>query len=281
MLNVFEKFSSQSDDQWIETLVRSVQESVIDGVEFPGFPDDALQARIVGSSNEAALREAGNFYKFVKASQQRLNGDGAVEKILDFGVGWGRYARMFARDVPYGQVYGVDVVPEMLEVCRNTKIPGSLSWIKPDGSLPYKNELFDIGYAYSVFTHLPENVANHWIEELFRVMKPGGLLVLTVEPRRFITFCRNVPLDGPDVSVWHQFIRDAVAKDPEAEARFDRGEFVYFPTSGGPNLPAEVYGDACISPSYMREKWQSMFKLVDYVDDANRFWQAVAVLQKQ
>jgi SAM-dependent methyltransferase len=262
MANVFDKFSAQSDDQWIQTLIRSVKDPVIDGVEFPCFPDDALQAKIVGSSNESALLEAGNFYRFVKNSHHKIRGQRAINNVLDFGIGWGRYARIFARDVPYGQVYGVDVVSDMLEVCRQTKVPASLARIQPDGLLPYRDNLFDLSYAYSVFTHLPEKVANHWIRELHRVVCPKGLLVITVEPRRFITFCRDIPNEGSDVSVWHQFIRDAVAKDTDAESRFDRGEFVYFATSGGPDLPADVYGDACISPEYMKDNWSSMFRLV-------------------
>jgi len=281
MDSVFSKFSGLSDDDWVETLITSTRQPIIDGVEFPGFPSAELQATIVGSSNEQALKEAGVFYKHVKRLYRNLNrGDIADAAILDFGVGWGRYARMFARDVGFGQVYGVDVVPNMLDVCRQTRIPASLSLIAPSGQLPFRDEFVDIAYAYSVFTHLPERVAEHWINEIYRVTKPGGLLVMTVEPKRFITFCRGLTAENAASSPWYRGLRDVVARFPNAERDFDEGKFVYFPTGGGPQLPPDIYGDACISENYMRRAWADRFRIVDYVDDPNKFWQAAVALQR-
>ena len=100
MTNPFEKFASLSDHAWVEKLIQSTKTPVIDGVEFPGFPDDVLQAIIVGSSNENALREAGNFYSFLKGHYAAISGRPLKDaNILDFGIGWGRFTRMFARDV--------------------------------------------------------------------------------------------------------------------------------------------------------------------------------------
>jgi SAM-dependent methyltransferase len=281
MTNVFAQFQALTDEEWIEKLVASSKNTVVDGVEFPGFPSVEAQSTIVGSGNEQALREAGNFYKFVKARYGPLQQPPiAMAKILDFGIGWGRYARMFARDVSYGQIYGVDVVPDMLEMCRHTKVPASLNHIEPRGSLPFRDELIDIAYAYSVFTHLPEDVCLHWIKELHRVIRPGGILIVTVEPRRFITFCRSISKSDEGLSAWHTYLRNVVAQDTEAEKRFDKGEFVYFPTGGGPQLPPDVYGDACIPPAYIKNYWSTYFKLSEYVDDPNRFWQAAVVLQR-
>jgi hypothetical protein len=35
-------------------------------------------------------------------------------------------------------------------------------------------------YALSVFTHLPPRLQSHWMSELCRVLKPGGVLVLSL-----------------------------------------------------------------------------------------------------
>ena len=38
---------------------------------------------------------------------------------------------------------------------------------------------FDLVYSYSVFTHLPEVMQRPWLDELVRVTRPGGHLLLT------------------------------------------------------------------------------------------------------
>ena len=46
--------------------------------------------------------------------------------------------------------------------------------------LEYSAETFDLVYAISVFTHLPERYQLLWLEEFRRILRPGGVLVLTV-----------------------------------------------------------------------------------------------------
>ena len=45
--------------------------------------------------------------------------------------------------------------------------------------LPLETELFDCVYAISIFTHLSEKLHYAWIEELFRLIKPNGILIFT------------------------------------------------------------------------------------------------------
>src|SRR5207249_951626 len=49
-----------------------------------------------------------------------------------------------------------------------------------ESPLDYDMESFDAAYALSVFTHLPLRLQSHWMNELRRVLKPGGLLVLSL-----------------------------------------------------------------------------------------------------
>src|SRR5262245_11412587 len=106
------RFQKLSDQQWTDLLVRSVRETVIDGLEFPRFPPEVVQSQFVGSSNEGALREASKFYSFVKSHAHALGApisDNSV--LLDFGCGWGRFLRFFWKDVPADRLIGVDVDP--------------------------------------------------------------------------------------------------------------------------------------------------------------------------
>jgi SAM-dependent methyltransferase len=77
------------------------------------------------------------------------------------------------------KVYGSDYNPETIEWCTKNlqKINFSLNQLSPP--LPYKNAQFDVAYCISVFTHLSELNGLSWADELHRVLKPGGLLVIT------------------------------------------------------------------------------------------------------
>ena len=48
--------------------------------------------------------------------------------------------------------------------------------------LVYPGEAFDLVYAFSVFTHLPESIQFSWMRELSRVLKAGGYLAISTLP---------------------------------------------------------------------------------------------------
>ena len=43
----------------------------------------------------------------------------------------------------------------------------------------YRQHSFDLIYAFSVFTHLPETLQKEWMHEMHRILKPGGHLIMT------------------------------------------------------------------------------------------------------
>jgi SAM-dependent methyltransferase len=98
--------------------------------------------------------------------------------ILDFGCGVGRIMRHW-KLLQSSCLYGTDYNPTLVRWCEvNLKFAefrvNSLS-----DRLPYEAETFDFIYAYSVFTHLSEPLQFFWINELSRVLKPGGYFYFT------------------------------------------------------------------------------------------------------
>lgn len=274
-------FSGMSDDDWYKVMLRSVQERIIDGIAFAGFPAEDIQVRMVGSSNANALHEANRFYRFVKEEcaqyGQPLRPD---SRLLDFGVGWGRMIRFFLKDVDPEGLYGVDVNDKFLAICRDIGVVANLLLIDPLGSLPYEDRFFDLVYAYSVFTHLPERVADVWLAEITRILKPGGMLIATVEPRRFLEFCRSITPEMAAKSGWHNTLTRAFHLHPDPFGDYDRRGIVYLtPTKG--NADNELYGDTVVSPEYVSSHWGRYVDVKTYLDDKDRFWQAVVVAQKR
>jgi SAM-dependent methyltransferase len=269
------------DEDWLRMLIKSIDTSIVEGIEFPSFPNDDIQSQFVGSSNENALREGFEFYKLVKGYTQSLGKPFNQEtyKFLDFGCGWGRYLRFFSKDVSSQNLFGVDIDPDILEVCRNSKINAQLARIFPDGKLPYPDSFFDCVIAYSVFTHLPENIHNHWINEIARVSKPGCVFVLTLESIRFLDFIESIDTKNPP-SGWHAGLSQFSERVSSYREEYKSGKFVYLPTGGGDFRAADVYGDAVVSLKYIEKNWGNLFNIIDFIDDSNRFWQAVLVAQR-
>ena len=104
--------------------------------------------------------------------------------ILDFGCGCGRTLRWLTPQFPDARFSGADVDAEAIAWCR-AHLP-AVDWrvnaaVPP---LPFAGHAFDLIYAVSVFTHLPANLQNLWLPELARILRPGGILLLTVHGER-------------------------------------------------------------------------------------------------
>lgn len=98
--------------------------------------------------------------------------------ILDFGCGCGRVTRnwMALRGT---DVFGSDTSEPAVEWCRRNLPFASFELNGMAPPLAFETEQFDLVYALSVFTHLPEELQLLWMRELERVLRPGGLLLLS------------------------------------------------------------------------------------------------------
>ena len=102
-----------------------------------------------------------------------------MKNILEFGVGFGR---LIVHYLPFAvNLYGCDVTESTLNWTKKAlgdKVRLSLTELNPP--LPYESGFFDYIYAQSVFTHIPCSTAEAWIAELFRILKPGGMLIISI-----------------------------------------------------------------------------------------------------
>lgn len=104
------------------------------------------------------------------------------EAILDFGCGAGRAIRQFPalkERLKRARVHGSDINREQIEWCKRHLPFAEFRLNNPAPPLSYEADTFDFIYTFSVFTHLSESQQREWMDELRRVMKPGGYLLLT------------------------------------------------------------------------------------------------------
>lgn len=99
-------------------------------------------------------------------------------RILEFGVGFGRILRHFS---PYqAELFGCDVTPNVIDWCNeNLSHIGSFQVTEFDPPLPFPDGHFDFIYANSVFTHLQHQQTLSWIAELRRVVRNDGFVITT------------------------------------------------------------------------------------------------------
>jgi 2-polyprenyl-3-methyl-5-hydroxy-6-metoxy-1,4-benzoquinol methylase len=101
----------------------------------------------------------------------------SFDAILDFGCGCGRVLRQWT-GLP-AAVHGSDYNRRSVEWCRRHLAFARCAHNALAPPLPYRRGQFDLVYALSVFTHLPEPLMLDWMRELARVVKPGGYLVIS------------------------------------------------------------------------------------------------------
>ena len=103
----------------------------------------------------------------------------SFERVLDFGCGCGRVLRHLEPGIARTEFHGTDIDPEAIAWCEES-VP-NVRW-STNTDLPptrYEDEAFDLVYSISVFTHLDERFQLAWLDELRRITRPGGLLILT------------------------------------------------------------------------------------------------------
>jgi SAM-dependent methyltransferase len=101
------------------------------------------------------------------------------KRVLDFGCGSARVLRHFLDEAQEAEFWGCDIHGPSVEWVQETLCP-PLHCFRNDlePTLPLEDDHFDLVWATSVFTHIPDTWA-HWLLELHRVLSSGGLLIST------------------------------------------------------------------------------------------------------
>jgi ubiquinone/menaquinone biosynthesis C-methylase UbiE len=276
---IFNTFSTVSDEEWTNVLLNSVSNAMIESCVFPGFPDAETQTGMIGSSGVHALYEPRSFYTEIRKIMKNMGKEfDSKTKLLDFATGYGRVLRFFLKDIHPGNLVGSDVRPDFIDICRSTFGNDILfEQNEPYPPLRYDDNEFDIITAYSLFSHFSEYAHKAWLKEFKRVLKPNGMLFITLRQEEFLEHSHfdfsQSNLGDYDRYIAANFGTDAVKK------KYKSGEYIYIASGGGGNLTNDFYGDTVIPHKYIKRNWNSMFKIVEHFDRYDRLPQAFYALQ--
>lgn len=205
----------------------------------PAMAPDEVQKSWTGNCGPDLLRQSCNFVRALGCNYVRHTGrmlDGA--RVLDFGCGYGRLARLMYHFTDPDALYGVDPWDESIRLCHAHGLVENflLSDYLPE-TLPTGGLRFDLIYAFSVFTHLSERTAKLCMRTLREALADDGLLAVTIRP----------------VEYWHADICARRDNTVEQMIETHRREGFAFKPHQREAVDGEVtYGDASMTFEWMR-----------------------------
>lgn len=103
-------------------------------------------------------------------------------KILDMACGTGRTLSHLRATWPQAQLFGVDLSPAYLQKAKSLlqEQAGKMPELQQANveSLPYASDSFDAVTSVFLFHELPAAARQNAINDCFRVLKPGGVLII-------------------------------------------------------------------------------------------------------
>ena len=218
------------------------------------LPPMRLRARI-GSRGAADFLRAGrsSANALRAAARDHLDieiGEGLA--VLDFGCGCGRTLRHFTSTT----IHGCDVDAEAIAWMQRSVAFERFAANRFEPPLPWFEATFDLVYSVSVFTHVTESAQRAWLQELARVLKPGGAALLTVQTGHALSMFVNGAVSTT------QSMRDRLALRGSLDAH---PGFIFEPyeidvAKAYPGVTNE-YGLTFHHPEYIRRVWGDVFEV--------------------
>jgi SAM-dependent methyltransferase len=180
------------------------------------------------------------------------------KSVLDWGCGPARVLRHFPEILgPGSLIQGTDYNPKTIAWCRENieGVQFAINQLNPPTT--FANEQFDFIYGISIFTHLSEPNHPAWLEELIRITKKGGLLLLTTHG-----------------AVFKQKLTDAERSDFEQQKLVVRGQVVE-----GHRVFAAFH-----PPSYIRHLFAPYADILEHIEGGKKSWgleQDVWIIRKK
>ena len=225
------------------------------------FPPDEVMLRATGNATHNFYRATGikacnDFRRYLRA---HVDLDG-VRNLLEWGCGAGRLSRHLIDRFKGARIHGTDIDEEAVQWAA-ANLEGEFI---PCGQFPplnYKDDQFDLVVSLSVFTHLTKRFQDLWLEEIRRVLEPGGVFLATTH--------------GAFAGRWN------FHKPGEFEEVFKTG---FYDGLEDKNLGKVAGGDYYRSTfqtyEYTKEYWSQYFEILDYIEGGMNNLQDVYILRK-
>jgi SAM-dependent methyltransferase len=246
------------------------------------IPDPHLRDRVRGSDDATEYRRSGlvDWWRIDGCLRRGGFDPVAGGTVLDFGAGCGRIAQYFTLYHGHIRLVGCDVDPEATRWCVKNLDFASFTEIALDPPTPFADASFDAIYGFSVFSHLPEASHLRWLAELRRILRPGGVLVLSLHGQQVvdeIAAGRALPrLQERAQEIQNELLRTGFAFVPYERMSPAHSENAAFFST----WDLASYGDTFIVEPYWRRHWADVFEIVAHIE-APEDWQDYVILRRR
>lgn len=117
-------------------------------------------------------------------------------QILDVGCGTGKNLEEL---LSFGKVYGIDSSSDAIRFCKKRILTNI--YLRHSHQTKFKNNYFDIVLLLDVLEHVDENPT---LKEIHRILKPNGILILTVPAYQWLWSQWDVVLHHKRRYQYHQ-----------------------------------------------------------------------------
>lgn len=170
--------------QTLDTNEKSALEQLCAELEFTCtdmlLPPAELRFLVAGTDDILQFLKLGHLGADCIVSLLRANGVdlNSLRRILDFGCGCGRVSRFLSKMLD-SEVDGTDLNPRLIAWLSQNSRKGRFFLNQLMPPTRHDDNSYDLLYALSVYTHLPEKEQSAWIKEFSRIVKRGGYVIVT------------------------------------------------------------------------------------------------------
>lgn len=192
-------------------------------------------------------------------------------RILDFGCASGRMLRELADLTDICEIWGTDINADCMAWCQQNMSPPFHFFTGTTAPhLPFEDRYFDLIYAGSVFTHI-DDLAEAWLLELRRILKPGGLAYITIQERHlFEKIKENPALWLSNNNIWFEDQKEACIQSYFEYTQQDFAKFTL-----GRDTRSLVFYDL----DYFCHQWKPFFQTLAIKKEAY-YWQTGVLLKR-
>ncbi len=180
-------------------------------------------------------------YLVEKMDRLKLKG-----RALDLGCGAGRHCIPLVRNGL--ETHGLDIsLKALVKAAHNIRREGTDTNLKQGemGNLPYREGIFDLVVCINVIHHNDSEGARRSIEEIRRVLKPGGYLIATIAATRHYNYGEGKKIDektflrqsGVETGILHYFM-----EEKDVRSHFQSFDFEHLAELLGPGFFNESKG---------------------------------------